>query len=128
MSADAPKVKMLNTEEKTQSKSNPHEIDTVTITDKKGKKIVLKKPNVLAQYHIVEIVGDSAKNQVYMAMVMPLLYVESIDGVGVSMSKKSELEALILRLGDEGVSCVMNAVQENFMPKDAGDEKEKLKK
>lgn len=128
MSTDSPKVKMLNTEQKQQEKSNKQEINTVAITDEKGKKIILKKPNVLAQYHLVEMIGDSAKNQVYMAMVMPLVYVESVDGMIMNVTKKSELEALILRLGDEGVSAVMTGVQENFMSKSAEDEKEKLKK
>lgn len=126
---DVQKVKMLTPEEQAQSIKKDHTGKSeMTITDPNGKKILLKKPNVLAQYRIVEILGDTSKNEVYMAMVMPLLYVEAIDGITVVINKKSELEALILRLADEGVSAVMLSVQENFMPKNAEDQKEQLKK
>lgn len=70
--------------------------------------IGLKKPGILAQYRIVEIVGDSAKNEVYMGMVMPILWVCEIDGdPQPAPTTKRELEALIQRLGDEGVGGIM---------------------
>lgn len=87
----------------------------VVITDDKGRSIKLKKPGVLAQYRLIEVLGDSAKNEVYMGMVLPLIFVSEIDGEAVfSPAKKSEVEALIQRLDEEGIAAVMAGVQENF--------------
>ncbi|GJJ01585.1 hypothetical protein RugamoR64_21230 [Duganella rhizosphaerae] len=78
-----------------------------------GLRIGLKKPNVLRQYQIVETVGASARNEVYMGMVMPLLWVTQIDGDDQPPpSTKRELEALISRLGEDGISAVMGHVAE----------------
>ena len=98
-------------------------------TDAAGRTIKLRKPGVLAQYRLIEAVGDSAKNEVYMAMVMPLLFVVNIDGEDVEpIARKSELEALIQRLGDDGVSCVMKSMSEHFGAIDPEAQKEQLKK
>lgn len=69
----------------------------------------LKKPNVLRQYQIVEALGaEAAKNEVFMGMVMPLLWVVSIDDDDQPyIASRRELDSLIMRLGDEGVGAVM---------------------
>ena len=70
-------------------------------------KIGVKKPGILQQYRIVEIVGDSAKNEVYMGMINPVLWVVEIDGDRISaLQTKRELEALIQRLGEDGVVAI----------------------
>jgi hypothetical protein len=75
-------------------------------------KIGLKKPGVLQQYRIVEIVGDSAKNDVYMAMIMPLLWVVEINGEPEApVTTKRELEARISRLGEDGIAAIMAQMQ-----------------
>ncbi|MFN3886140.1 MAG: hypothetical protein ACK4MG_04205 [Aquabacterium sp.] len=99
------------------------------VTDGLGRAIKLRKPGVLAQFRLIEAVGDSAKNEVYMAMVMPLLFVASIDGEEVEpIVRKSELEALINRLGDEGVTAVVSKVAETFGARDPEADKAALKK
>lgn len=99
------------------------------ITDSTGRIIKLRKPGVLAQFRLIEAVGDSAKNEVYMAMVMPLLFVASIDGEDVEpIVRKSELEALINRLGDDGVAAVVGKVAELFGARDPEADKAALKK
>lgn len=101
----------------------------VSVTDAKGRTIVLKKPGVLAQYRIVDVLGDSAKNEVYMGMVLPLIFVTSIDGDDVMKpSSRREIDALITRLDDEGVAAVMAGVQEHFGKIDAEGDKQALKK
>lgn len=74
--------------------------------------ITLKKPGILSQYRIVEVVGgESSSNQTYMGMVLPLLWITAIDGVPLpAPSTKRELEALITRLGEDGTSAVMEHV------------------
>jgi hypothetical protein len=85
------------------------------IIDNLGRIITLKKPGVLAQFRIVEIMESSAKNEVYMAMVMPIIFVAAIDGDPVLMpNSKREVEALISRLDDEGVDAVHKGVVEHF--------------
>lgn len=101
----------------------------VSITDSNGRSITLKKPGVLAQYRLIELLGDSAKNEVYMAMVLPLIYVASIDGHPVpAPTKKVEIEALISRLDEDGINAVMLGVQEHFGKSDPDADKESLKK
>lgn len=91
----------------------------VTITDAKGRSILLKKPGVLAQFKLVELLGESAMNQVYVNMVLPLIYVASIDGDPVSrITTKVGLEGLIQRLDEEGVTAVAEGVVANFGKQD----------
>jgi len=85
-----------------------------TVTDAKGREILLKKPGTLAQFRLVEMMGESAKNVVYMNMVLPLIFVASIDGDAVTKSTKAQIEALIQRLDDEGVEAVVQGVQANW--------------
>lgn len=99
------------------------------VSDKRGRVITLKKPGVLAQYRLIEILGDSAKNETYMAMVLPLIYVSAIDDDPVYQpAKKSEVEALIQRLDEDGISAVMAGVAEHFGQSDPAKDAEALKK
>lgn len=100
-----------------------------SVTDARGRVIVLKKPGILAQYRLIEALGDSAKNEVYMGMVLPLIFVASIDGDQVFMpNTKREVEALISLLDEDGVSAVVNGVQEHFGQSDPERDKAALKK
>src|SRR5574340_1204561 len=99
-----------------------------SVTDALGRVITLKKPRILAQYQLIEILGDSAKNEVYWTMTFPLIFVVAIDGDAVSMPmNKREVEALISRLDDEGVSAVVHGVQEHFGQSNPEQDKEQLK-
>lgn len=99
-----------------------------SVTDSRGRVIVLKKPGILAQYRLIEALGDSAKNEVYMGMVLPLIFVASIDGDQVFMpNTKREVEALISLLDEDGVGAVVNGVQEHFGQSDPERDKAALK-
>jgi hypothetical protein len=101
----------------------------VVVTDENGRAITLKKPGVLAQYRLIEILADSAKNEVYMGMVLPLIYVSAIDGDPVMQpASKRELEALIQRLDEEGINAVMQCVQDNFGRSNPEADQDALKK
>lgn len=98
------------------------------VTDDRGRVIKLKKPGVLAQYRLIEILADSAKNEVYMAMVLPLIYVTSIDGDAVHQPiSKREVEALIQQLDEDGINAVMAGVQEHFGAQNPEGDKATLK-
>lgn len=101
----------------------------VTITDKRGRVIVLRRPGVLAQYRLIEALGnEAASNQTYVGMVLPLLYVESIDRSPAPTASKRQIEALIERLGDEGIEAVGNGVIEHFGRRSPDEERAELKK
>lgn len=100
-----------------------------TVTDSNGRKVTLKKPGVLAQYRLIEALGDAAKNETYVAMCIPLLYVSAIDGDYVTpLSSKILVETLIQRLSDEGVMAVMNGVRDHFGVADPEADKAAIKK
>lgn len=85
------------------------------VVDANGRTITLKRPGVLAQFRLVEMLGDTATNAAYVGMVLPLIYVTAIDGDRVSrITTKIGLEGLIQRLDEEGVMAVANGVMEHF--------------
>jgi len=98
------------------------------ITDTAGRVFKLKNPGPLAQYRLVEKLGGQvASNQVYMNMVMPLIFIASIDGDPVRIDSKAQLEALIQRLDEHGITAVMECYQENFLPKSPEEIREEVK-
>lgn len=101
-----------------------------SVSDARGRTITLRKPGILAQYRIVEAVGpESAKNEVYMGMVTPILYVASIDGNPVAQpSNKAQIEALIQRLDEAGIVAVVKGVEAHYGTPDPEADKEALKK
>jgi hypothetical protein len=101
--------------------------ESFKLTDDKGS-IVIKSPGVLAQYRLIEVCGESAKNEVYMGMVLPLIYVVEIDGDAVAQpANKLQLEALIARL-DTRVETVIAGVAKHFGKPDPEADKAAVKK
>lgn len=104
-------------------------VSEVVVKDEAGRSIKLKKPGVLSQFRLVKILGDSAKNEVYVRMVLPLTYVVEIDGDAIMQpNSEREIDALISRLDDAGVAAVMEGVQENFGSANADEVREEVKK
>jgi len=88
---------------------------TVAVVDARGRQIVLRKPTPLAQFRFVEMLGASANNERYFAMAFPILLVIKIDDEDVPAPvKKSELEALIKLLDEDGLAAIAEAVQKHF--------------
>ncbi len=102
------------------------------VTDERGRMLTLKKPGALAQYRIVETMGQSADIKTYAQMVLPLIFLVAIDGDPVRQpASKLQLEALITRLGDEGIDAVLKGVGKHFgetLEEDAEVSKATLKK
>lgn len=100
-----------------------------SVTDSLGRVIVLKKPGVLAQFDLIEALGDLAKNDVYRVMCIPAIYVISIDGAfAPPPSNKTQMRALISRLGEEGFAAIQRGIKERFPQSDDGEEDEAVKK
>jgi hypothetical protein len=121
-----PKVKVtLNPSDQIVQQANAE----VTVSDERGRVIKLKKPGVLAQFRLIEALGETAKNEVYMGMVLPLIFVTSIDDDPVFQpASKREVEALIQRLDEDGIAAVLQGVQENFGKTDPEADKAAVKK
>jgi hypothetical protein len=103
--------------------------EETSVIDDTGRVIKIKKPGVLAQYRLIEALGDSAQNQTYMGMVLPLIYVTAIDDLAVHQPKsKMQVEALIQQLDEAGIEAVMRHVQETFGKSDPEQDKAQLKK
>lgn len=102
--------------------------ESFDVRDARGRTITLKKPGVLAQYRLVEALGDSASNTTYVNMVLPLLFVSAIDGDALGqLSSKLLVEALIKRLDDSGIETVIKGVQAHFGAQDVEKDKDALK-
>jgi len=103
--------------------------ETHEVRDSRGRRIVLKRPGVLAQYRLVEVLGATAENKVYMSMTMPLLFVVSIDGEPVHPpATKREIEALVQLLDDDGLAAVIVGVEKHYADKENGaSEKDRIK-
>jgi hypothetical protein len=80
-----------------------------------GQNYKLKRPGVLAQFHLVEVLGETAKNEVYMGLAFPLMYVTEINGEPVFEPRtKAEFEAIVQRLDFDGVNFIPVKVLELF--------------
>lgn len=101
----------------------------VTVTDSRGRSISLKKPNLLSQYRLVEILGEAGDYNAYRTMCLPLIYVSAIDGEAVFQpANKRELEALIQRLDEDGLIAINEGLQKHFQARTEEAEKEAIKK
>lgn len=94
-----------------------------TASDAAGRVIKLRRPGILAQYRLIEALGDAAAgNDTYVRMVMPILYVVQIDDDAVPpLRTKAEVEALIQRLDDHGMRAVMAGIGELAAKAEEGD-------
>lgn len=99
------------------------------VVDSSGRVIKLRKPGILAQYRLIEALGESARNEIYVGMTMPVLFVAQIDEHALPpLRTKTEIEALIQRLDDHGMEAVMGGVKEHFGKADPDAEAESIKK
>jgi len=101
--------------------------ETHEVTDSRGRVFKLRRPTVVQQYQLVDMLGASAKNEVYMGMVLPLTFIIAIDGENeVPFQTRNELTALLMRLGEDGVNAVVAGVQQHFSR--SGEENDRIKK
>lgn len=90
--------------------------DTYVVTDTRGRKITLRKPQVLAQFRLVRLLPpEVAQNSPYIQMLFPALFVTRIDDMPFAFPQSErEIEALITLLDDDGLSAVLTGVQEHW--------------
>lgn len=84
--------------------------------DDKGRKLKLKRPSVLAEIEFPLILGQEASaNTIYLSRVIPLLYLDSIDGEKIQPFKSAlDVQYLIQKLDHEGMDALTLACIEYF--------------
>jgi hypothetical protein len=98
------------------------------VSDARKRKIGLKKPSFLSQFDIIAVVGpEMARNEIYMGMLNPLLYVAEIDGESIPFPQNDiQVRALISRMDEDGYVAVVEGIVKHFSPDDQ-DTKERIK-
>jgi hypothetical protein len=86
------------------------------ITDSLGRRIGVVKPSALARYRVLKMLGaGNSGNQHVLGYAMLACSVREIDGQNVfAPNSEREIEALIDRLGDEGLAAVGQCMAEKF--------------
>src|SRR4051794_3875639 len=88
---------------------------TATITDARGRKIVIRKMNALDRMRIAEMVGsDNVKNDMYFGYALFAYYVVSIDGEPRPRGSKVALEATVAVLNEDGLLAVAQGAAKEF--------------
>jgi hypothetical protein len=79
------------------------------VTDAKGRRITLRKINVLDQVKMLRAIGPKqAENQPYFNIVECAFMADMLDGIPLPMpSTEQQIDAAIGRLGDEGIAAIM---------------------
>lgn len=85
---------------------------TNSTVDKRGRKIVVRRPTALDTLRLFKAAGPNlAQNEPWLAMAMLAFAVLEIDGVPIPPpSTEAQIESLIDRLGDDGLTAVAEFV------------------
>lgn len=88
--------------------------DTRVVVDRQGRKLVVRRPELLAEFHFAEAAGkEAAENTTWMGMAMPLIYLAELGGVPAPLLRnKLAIDALIKELGREGYTALTKAIQD----------------
>lgn len=80
-----------------------------TVVDERGRTFTCAKPALLRDLNFIEMMGDTAKNIVYMSMVSPLKWIQSIDGDPVTFRTRREWDALVKVVDNDGLNALFIA-------------------
>lgn len=101
------------------------------VTDSTGRKIILRKPDLLAEFDAVGLIDDRLPGaQAQRSMVGPLLYVVSIDSEAVDPpASANEIRVIMKRLGTPGYMAVIAGIEKHWADqKKTGEKEAALKK
>lgn len=89
---------------------------SVTVTSEEGRVITVAKVGPLKRMRLFEIIGpDAARNERYVGMAALAIAVTHIDGERVPPpNTKREVEALVDRLGDDGLNAAGEGMAKLF--------------
>lgn len=86
---------------------------TLDVTDAQGRQLALRRLHAVDKLRLFKAVGaELAQNQPYLGMAMVACSVTAIDGVPVPVPvTEGQVEALISRLGDAGMTAAAQAME-----------------
>jgi hypothetical protein len=88
-------------------------IDGKEIIDDLGRKLVLRKPNILDRYQLLKAMGQDANNSSLTMMMLPALYVAAIDDAPFPTPRTFvECEAGLKKLEEEGIRAIVAEINE----------------
>jgi hypothetical protein len=89
-------------------------VKSVTVTDKKGRRLVLRRLTALDTLRLFKAAGPIlAQNEPWLSMAGLAFAVLDIDGVPVPPpTTEPQIESLIDRLGDEGLSAIADTIKD----------------
>jgi hypothetical protein len=87
------------------------------VVDSLGRTIVIQKLNALDRMHIFEAIGaELSHNQLWLGYAVSASCVAKINGEMFNLPrKKSDIEYLVQKLGDEGLDAIAKGYAEHFM-------------
>ncbi len=93
-------------------------MDSVTVTDKRGRSIEVRRIKTLDRMKILELIGpENSMNGHYLSFATLAYSVVSIDSQPLGNAKsKLALEAVVQQLDDDGFDAVAEAFAKNFLP------------
>ncbi len=85
------------------------------VSDALGRRIALRRPSALDKLRLLKAAGPVlAQNQPWLGIALYAASVTDIDGVPVPPpASEAQIEALVARLGDEGLAAVADALAES---------------
>jgi hypothetical protein len=89
-----------------------------------GRSVTIRKLLPIDRMRVAEMVGaDNAKNDLYLAYASFAFHVTELDGNPIARpTTKIALEAIVQRLGDDGLTAVGQGIGDNFSPKSQTEE------
>lgn len=103
--------------------------ETVDVSYGNGHVLTLKRPGVLSGFRLVRMLDpEVARNTAYVDMLGSLLYAHKIDGEFVPFPQSErEIEGLITRLGEDGMSALFAGLMERWGKPNAEADKEAIR-
>jgi hypothetical protein len=94
-----------------------------TVTDDRGRVLVLRRLTALDKLRLFKAAGPIlAQNQPWLGMAVLACSVVAIDDVPVpAPATEHQIEALVSRLGDDGLAVIAGALERAAPPASAGD-------
>lgn len=119
----------MNLDKKPSEKIISNAFDGKEITDSLGRKLRLKKPDILDLYDLMSAIGEDSKSAFCQGMAMNVLYVATIDNQVIEAPKSyREFRATLKRIGEEGLTALMQFMSENSDSNSEKEQTEKVKK
>lgn len=96
---------------------------STVVVDSKGRRISIREPTILQESRLVRMMGEAGTNAAYMTgYVLPAAMVTAIDGEAVFFPlNQMQVEAMIERLGREGMGIIMQHIVDGAKDQGAAD-------